>query len=166
VEYHKVKEFKFIVNEIEVGYPDTYLYTSVFGGLELIIDNERVISQGFDLAATSEALYGAIKRLIEKGFDDGSYFCCTCGDFGCAYIYWEMILKKDKKEYIVNIRMEDLSGGPIGKHLYAVKLRMLINEVVFLFDKVISCMSKSKKIHPKTIDDFKKMRNDLLKLLV
>ena len=103
-------------------------WQGLLGRLRLRINDESIIDQDLELTSTLDALYDATMILFQEGTDEGDYFCCTCGDHGCAYIWWVLRLEDDT----VFLEMENLLGEPIGDHRYVINKSTFILSIMGL----------------------------------
>jgi len=156
--YHQIKNFGFIIEDMTQGKTGMG-WEGIFGKTHLFIDGEKVISKGFELTSTVCEFYLGIKNLFEKGRDGNTYFCCTCGDHGCAYIHWDLALK----DGTIFINMENLLGEPIGKHLYSIDSYKFIEGILYLYGKVTEYMRKNniKKVQRGELKDFERMQSEI-----
>lgn len=125
----------------------------------LLIDDEEVISKTFELSSTIKEFFQGLVSLFETGHDNKTYFCCTCGDHGCAFIRWDLILQKGN----IFINMENLLGEPIGKHLYRIEKFKFLSGILSLFDTVINFMDANNidELDRGNLNDFKWMREEI-----
>lgn len=161
VKYYKITKFEFKLGKIKSGIIPYGDYKGLTSRIDVRLNRKAIITKDFELTSTIKQFYNGILNLLKIGYDEDEYFCCTCGDHGCAYINWEMKLKNDE---IIIIKMEDLLGKPIGQHYYSVNKKIFVKGVIQLFDKVIVFIKKHnlKNLSEGTLKDFEKMKQEIL----
>jgi hypothetical protein len=138
-QHYRAKTFEFTVKSMYEGDFFGTGRVGVFADVVLLIDGIKVIDQDFEMTGTVASFNNAIGVLYKGGSVEGELFVCTCGIPECTYISWAM----HRSDGRILIKMENLMGDPIAKHLYSVKKATFLKAFLSMFDTVSKYMEEN-----------------------